>query len=423
MGEKRALSIVAISASLALALTACGGGGGESGGDGETLKVWIMEGTNPDADAYFKEVGAAFKKKTGTEVDVQIVPWADAHQKFQTAIAGNTMPDVAEVGTTWTPEFAEAGALADLTERAGDTGAYVEGLAEAGTIDGKLYGIPWYAGVRSVLYRTDLFEKHDIEVPKDWKELRAAAKKLAEEEKDMTAFPVAGDASYFLLPFVWGAGGELATESDGKFKGALDSPEAREGISYFTDLALKDKVSTTGATTWMENDVQDNFIDGKVAMTISGSWTPKAITEAEPELKEKIAAFPIPGQDGGLAPSFLGGSHLAAFNGDNEDRSWEYIEMVTNDKYAKRWSDETTYFPGKEAQLEPYVESDDQLVQPFAQQMAEAGKGLPVTADFGKIEGKRMIQTMMQSILKGDASVEEATTKTTKDMDEVFGGS
>lgn len=422
MGKKRALSFVAAGASLALAMTACGGGDGSAGGEGETLKVWIMEGTNPNADAYFDEVGKAFEKKTGAKVDVEIVPWADAHQKFQTAIAGNTMPDVAEVGTTWTPEFADAGALADLTEKAGDTGDYVEGLAEAGTIDGKLYGIPWYAGVRSVLYRTDVFEELKIEEPKNWAELRDAAKKIS-EEKDMIGFPVAGDASYFLLPFVWGAGGELAVEKDGKWTATLDGPEAQEGVSFFTDLALKDKVSSTGATTWMENDVQDNFIDGKIGMTISGSWTPKAIIEAEPEMEGKIAAFPIPGKDGGLSPSFLGGSHLAAFNGEQEDLSWQYIEMVTNDKFAKRWSEETTYFPGKQSQLQPYVESDDKLVQPFAQQMSEAGKGLPVTADFGKIEGKRMIQSMMQSILKGDASVEEATAKTTKDMNEAFGGS
>ena len=35
----------------------------------------------------------------------------------------------------------------------------VPGLVEAGTVDGKLYGMPWYAGIRSVVYRTDVFEK------------------------------------------------------------------------------------------------------------------------------------------------------------------------------------------------------------------------------------------------------------------------
>ena len=75
------------------------------------------KGTNPDSTAFFDEVGTAFKEKTGADLDVQMVPWASAKEKFATAIAGGTTPDVAEVGNTWTAEFAEAGALVDLTSR------------------------------------------------------------------------------------------------------------------------------------------------------------------------------------------------------------------------------------------------------------------------------------------------------------------
>ena len=45
-------------------------------------------------------------------------------------------------------------------------------------------------------------------------------------------------------------------------------------------------------------------------MMIAGSWTPAALVEADPDLEGKIGAFPIPGKDGGMSPSFLGGSHL-----------------------------------------------------------------------------------------------------------------
>ena len=94
------------------------------------------------------------------------MPWASAHDKFVTSIAGNTTPDVAEVGTTWTPEFGEAGALMDLTdmvEGSDASGDLVEGLVTAGTVDDALYGMPWYAGVRSVVYRTDVFEEVGVD--------------------------------------------------------------------------------------------------------------------------------------------------------------------------------------------------------------------------------------------------------------------
>jgi N,N'-diacetylchitobiose transport system substrate-binding protein len=419
MTRIRALPAASAAAALALIATACGTGGG---GEGQTLDVWIMEGTNPDATAYFEEIGRQFREETGVEVNVEFVPWADAHDKFTTAIAGNTMPDVAEVGTTWTLEFAEAGALLDVSDRVNDTGGYVEGLAEAGQVDGSLYGVPWYAGVRSVIYRTDVFEELDLEEPTTWAELRETAITISEERDDLTAFPVAGDAMYQMLPFVWGSGADVAEQgSDGTWTSGIDSAEAREGLSFYTGLALEDGVSSTGASTWLETDLQDNFISGDVAMMIAGSWTPAAILEADPELEGRIGAFPIPGPDGGYSPSFLGGSHLSVFNAtEDPDLAWSYVELLTNDENARRWSEETTYFPGKTEQLEPYTTSDDPLVRPFAEQMAEAGRGLPASANFGKVQGDAVLQAMLQDILNEKASVEEATSRAAEEIEQTL---
>ncbi|MFC4561207.1 sugar ABC transporter substrate-binding protein [Nocardiopsis mangrovi] len=418
MARKHVLPVAALVATLTLVATSCGSGAGE----GDALEVWIMEGTNPDATAYFDDIGAQFTQETGVDVNVEFVPWADAHERFVTAMAGGTAPDVAEVGTTWTPEFADAGGLIDITERVGDTDAYAAGLAEAGTVDGALYGLPWYAGVRSVLYRTDVFEELDLEEPTTWEELRDTAVAVSEERDDLIAFPVAGDAEYSVLPFVWGAGGEIAEQgADGTWTSGLDSAEAREGISFYTDLALEDGVSSTGATTWKETNIQEEFIAGNVAMTIAGSWTPKAILEAAPDLEGDIAAFPIPGPDGGYSPSFLGGSHLAVFSGTpDEDLAWSFLETLTSTENAARWSEETTYFPGLQEQIEPYTESDDPLVRPFAVQMSDAGKGVPASQNYGRVQGEMVVQTMVQAILNERASVDDATATATEDIESIL---
>ncbi|MFD0774415.1 sugar ABC transporter substrate-binding protein [Streptomonospora algeriensis] len=414
----RRLRAAAAASALALLASACGGGGD---GEGQTLDVWIMEGTHPDATAYFEGIGERFREKTGAEANVEFVPWADAHDKFTTAIAGNTMPDVAEVGTTWTPEFAGAGALTDLSDRVGPTGAYVPGLTEAGTLDGGLYGVPWYAGVRAVIYRTDVFAALGLEEPTTWEELRETAVTVSEERDGMTALPVPGAAVYQALPFIWGNGADIASSSGGRWNSGLDSSAARAGLSFYTGLALEDGVSSTGAGTWKETDLQDNFISGDVAMMIGGSWTPAAILEAAPDLEGKIGAFPIPGPDGGYSPSFLGGSHLSVFSAaDNPDLAWSYIETVTNDDNARRWSKATTYFPGKQKQLEPYTASDDPLVQPFAEQMSEAGRGLPATENFGKVQGDMVLEAMLQDILNEEATVEEATARAADEVESIL---
>lgn len=405
----------------ALALTAAGCGGGGGGDDAaDGLQVWIMEGTNPDATDYFEAVGERYEEETGTPVDVEFVPWADAHDRFTKGMAGGTLPDVAELGTTFTPEFAQLGALVDLSGQAGDTSVYNEALVEAGTFDGGLYGMPWYAGVRSVIYRTDVFEEHGLEVPENWDELRETAVTISEEEDDMVAFPVPGDAAYSVMPFIWGAGGDIAQESGGTWEGGLASAESREGLSFYTDLALEDGVSSTGAATWKETDVQDNFVDGNVAMAISGSWTPRAIEEADPELAENLGAFPIPGPEGGYSPSFLGGSHLGVFEGADTEAAWAYIELLTGDEFARRWTEESTYFPGKQAQIEALADSDDPLVRPFAVQILEASRVAPVSPKWGEVEGAQVIPGMTQSVLNGDATVEEATETANTEIEDTL---
>ena len=149
-------------------LAACGNSGGSSSNptdkaanDGKTITLWIMEGTNAKTDEYVKALQEEFTKHTGATLKVEVQPWDGAHDKFVTAMAGGTGPDVAEIGTTWTPEFADAGGLDDLTEdvkKAGIDSDLVDALKEAGTLDGKLYGMPWYAGIRSILANKEILE-------------------------------------------------------------------------------------------------------------------------------------------------------------------------------------------------------------------------------------------------------------------------
>ncbi|UGY90823.1 sugar ABC transporter substrate-binding protein [Streptomyces gobiensis] len=420
--KKPVITVAVILSASSLVLAACGSGGG---GKGESLTVWIMEGTNPDSKPFFADVSKVFQDRTGAELKVQYVPWPDAHDKFTKAIAGGTTPDVAEVGSTWTAEFAEAGALAELTDKvraAGLDDDLVGALRAAGTLDGKLYGMPWYGGVRALLYRKDIFDKYQLKAPTTWDRLRDVALELKRKEPGMIPFPVIGDSEYILDAFIWGAGGELATETGGAWKGAVHTPRAVTGVRFYTGLATKDGTSTKAATTWNEADLVDNIKRGKVAMAVSGSWTPAAIVEDKPDLQGKLAAAPIPGPNGGISPSFLGGSHLSVFNeSKNQELAWEFIRLMATSGYAEQWAEQSGYFAGRSSLVEKARGAGDPLVAPFAQQMAEAGKTVPVTPKYGEIQGKKTLAQMLQAILSGKQSVKQATEAAAKDMDKTFG--
>lgn len=416
----RRTAAVATTALVALGATACSGsGGGDDGGGADSLDVWIMQGTNPDGEAFFDEVGEAFKEQTGADLNVEYVEWADAHDRFVTAIAGGTTPDVAETGTTWTSEFADAGALAPLDEYVSEAGLdddLVEGLVEAGTYEDELYGMPWYAGVRSLVYNTEVFEKAGVEPPTTWAEIEEAAKTIKESDAAKIPVAVAGDAEFTVYPWVWGAGGEVATQDGDTWTSGLDSPEAQEGISFWTGLA-EQGYSSAGATTWRETDVLDAFAKGDVGMALMGSWTPGAIVEANADMEGKFAAVPIPGKDGGMSPSVLGGSHLSMFStAEDQDLAFEFIELMTTGDFATAWGEQSGYFPGQASLLDETMASTDPLVAPFAKQFVEAGASPPVSPNYGDVQAKLTTSTMMQSILSGTEDVATASTKAADEM-------
>jgi N,N'-diacetylchitobiose transport system substrate-binding protein len=418
----------AIGAVLVAATTAACGGSGDDASEGDgTLNVWIMQGTNPDADDFFDEVSTAFEEETGATLDVEFVEWADAHDRFVTSIAGGTTPDVAETGTTWTPEFADAGALAPLDEQvegAGVTDDLVEGLVEAGTYDGQLYGMPWYAGVRSLVYNTEMFEQAGVEPPTTWAELEDAAAALKEEFPDKIAVAVPGDAEFTVYPWVWGAGGEVATLEGDTWTSQLDSPESQEGIEFWTGLATEGGYSSAGATTWRETDVLDSFAAGDVGMAVMGSWTPGAIVDANPDMDGKFAAVPIPGKDGGMSPSVLGGSHLSMFEtAEDKDLAFAFIEMMTTGEFAQKWGEQSGYFPGQVSLLDETLESTDPLVAPFAEQFVDGGASVPAAPTYGAVQAKATTSTMMQSILAGDADVATASAAAAEEMTNILNGS
>ncbi|PFG43842.1 carbohydrate ABC transporter substrate-binding protein (CUT1 family) [Isoptericola jiangsuensis] len=428
--DSRRAAAAAVAATVALATAGCSGSddsgtSGATGAEGQTLDVWIMQGTNPSADDFFDEVGTAFTEQTGAELNVEFVEWGDAHDRFVTSIAGGTTPDVAETGTTWTPEFADAGALAplgDYVAEAGLDGDLVQGLVDAGTYDGDLYGMPWYAGVRALVYNTEIFEEAGVEPPTTWAELEEAAKAIKAAMPDKIAVAVPGDAEFTVYPWIWGAGGEVASLDGDTWTSQLDSPAAQEGLEFWTGLA-EEGLSSAGATTWRETDVLDAFAAGDVGMAVMGSWTPGAILEANADMDGKFAAVPIPGKDGGISPSVLGGSHLSMFEtAENKDLAFAFVEMMTTGEFATKWGEQAGYFPGQTSLLEETLQSTDPLVAPFAQQFVDGGASVPVSPNFGAVQARATTSTMMQSILSGKEDVATASTKAAEEMTGLLNG-
>jgi len=279
------------------------------------LRVWIMEPGSPDLRTFLTSATGDFQAAhPGDRVQVQFVPWASAHDQFVTAIGGGQVPDVAEMGSTWTPEFGDIGALApaDLS------GGYVQSLVDGATVEGKVYGVPWYAGARALIYRTDVLTSLGLAAPTTWDQLLTVGRAIR-DRTHMAAFGVAGNAEHYVLPMVWQNGGEIAYRKGGVWRSGMTSPQAVAAVQFYADLYRTEHFAPAGALSWNARDVRKAFEAGDLAMMIGGAWDLRALLAAHPELAGKVGTALLPAGPGGDRDPFAGGSHLVVFSGTKKE--------------------------------------------------------------------------------------------------------
>jgi N,N'-diacetylchitobiose transport system substrate-binding protein len=206
-------------------------------GEGGELRLWLNGGDTPDDFVKFA-IGEFNKAHPDVKVTFERQQWTGIAEKLTTSLASSDSPDVIELGNTQAQAFEAAGALKDLTADKAALGGddLLQSLVEAGTYDGKFYGVPYYAGARVILYRKDLFAKSGLSVPTTIDEMMAAATKLKADNASTANFSgmyLPGKNWFAALPFIWVNGGDIAVQDGSAWKGALASDKSVQGLTEF----------------------------------------------------------------------------------------------------------------------------------------------------------------------------------------------
>ncbi|KAA2262406.1 sugar ABC transporter substrate-binding protein [Solihabitans fulvus] len=399
---------------VALAVAGCGSksDSGSGSGGNKTLTVWLMTGSAPTTltDALNKEFADAHP---GVKVDYQVQQWDGIQQKLTTALASKTPPDVIELGNTQTAQFADQGTLTDLSGSVKDLNGdqWLAGLKESGAWKGKQYGFPFYAANRTVIYRKDLFQAAGIAQPPtsnaEWLDDIAKLKAANASDPEFQSLYLPGQSWYSLLSFIWDNGGDVATKSGDAFKAALDTPGAKAGVNFYKQLVDASGTKAPKDTDEAKPQQSDVFGKGKVAMMLALPWEAAGAIKADPTLKDKVSAFPIPSKDAGkTAPVFLGGSNLSIpATSQNADLAKDYLKLLSSAKYQGQLA-KGGAVPGTSTDVSG-MDSD-----PIASAMgkaSKAGKVTPITPKWGPIEaGQNPLKNMLTAVLTGAKSVDDA---------------
>lgn len=217
-----------------------------------------------------------FKKKN-PDIDLQWVTLEEnvLRQKVTTDIATKGgQYDVLTIGNYEVPIWAKQGWLLPLDDLANyDADDLLPAIRASVSYDKKLYAAPFYGESAMIMYRTDLFKKAGLEMPKDptWKFIADAARKITDKSSGTYGICLRGKAG-------WGENMAFLTALDNSFGGRwfdekwhpqFDQPEWKDALNFYVKL-MKD-AGPPGASSNGFNENLALFQTGKCGMWIDAT--------------------------------------------------------------------------------------------------------------------------------------------------------
>ncbi|MGW4467102.1 extracellular solute-binding protein [Micromonospora sp. NPDC004704] len=391
-----------------------------------TLRVWLFDEANRAAkEAVVKEAVTEFTAAhPGVTVDVSYLATDTRAEKYKGALNDPaSAPDVTEVGNTDLAGFVASNGMADVSA---DLKTWPEAtdlpadLVSTVTVGDKAYGVPWWIGVRALYYRTDVFTELGLTPPTSYAELVTTAKKIRAERKDMLGIAVGGLYVFGALPFVWDAGGDIATGSAGGYTATIDSAASKAGITAYTSLFGDDICPAQQCVDLTGGGTVEAFAAGRAGMGILGNFNRSAVEAGA--VKGKYAVVPLPGaKPGSIAPAFAGGSSLGVFRSTgHRSLAVEFMQLLAGRKYTLKLYDAMGFVPAMKSARTEVITKDPQL-KPFIDTMEAGTRFVPVDKAWTTIDAEKILPTLLQKVITKQATVDAAAAEANTRITTAFG--
>jgi N,N'-diacetylchitobiose transport system substrate-binding protein len=418
---------LALSAATATGTTALTGPGSAQA---TTLTVWLQEDARDNWPGVVNAANQAFERShPDVNVKVEYQTWNQHLTKFDATIAGNNVPDVIEMGNTEMTKYMDARAFFDITSQKGsipNSRTWLKGLADSATYNNRVYGVPYYAGARAVIYRKDLYRAAGIrKVPTSLAEYQAVNAKLMKKygsDRRFSALYFPGQYWLAAMSFVYDHGGAIARFRNGRWVGTLDSPQALTALRKVKAIARQhSRASKTGDEANPFQAVV--FGQGKVGSIIANGWEWGLALETKKygsKLKEsQLGAYPMPSRvKGKFMPTFLGGSDLAIpVQSNSKTLALDWIKAFTSSSSMTQLATEGKVIPNTTSLVR--LHNSNPALAPFAR-ASQSSWFVPTAKNWVNVENSRVIRTMLVRIISGRYSVQSEAKKASQQITSIL---
>ncbi|MUL37718.1 ABC transporter substrate-binding protein [Gloeocapsopsis dulcis] len=313
--------------------------------------------TAPDAQPWQQGIVRDFEAKN-PDIRINIIEGPNATNLLEDLytsafILGDSPYDLINMDVIWTPKFAAAGWLVDLTDRMSpeELAAFSSADIEGSRYEGRLYRIPMRSDVGMLYYRTDLLEQAGLEPPETFADLIQVSQTL--QQKDLVNWGYVWQGRQYeglvamFIEVLEGFGGFWVNPEN--LEVGLDRPETVQAIAFLKDT-IRQGISPPGVTTYQEEETRRFFQSGQVAFLRNWPYVwPLAQEEGSP-LQGRIAIKPMVGSAGRTGGASLGGWGLGISTSTRHpEEAWRAIQYFTSEEAQKNFVLNAGFVPSRRA--------------------------------------------------------------------------
>ena len=378
-------------------------------------------------------------RKRHPDLDIQLnyttFPYNMTRAALLESLSNKTAIDLISVDQIWLGELAEKGFLADLTNRTQEWGKladFYEANLDGTIFNDRIYGIWAWTDVRGIWYWKDILNKSDVSPNslRTWDGYLAAAKKInstiqAEKEKGthtlVQPIHLNGDvnAPDVWYPYLWMLGGSIVENRPGHptkdsywfpSYNSTNGVKALEFLKKQTDIGLKP-----------QSRIDDQFVDRKFAVILSGSWMPSNFrngTNVE-QIVGFLPVFPVPDASVQTTTMMGGWQFSIPSTSTQKDLAWELITTMLEPEIFAPWLQQYGYLPTQSSIGEgPYSTQLRQSI-PYYQEMIsmiEVGGSRPSIPEYSEIAThiKQAMDEVFSGAKEPKQALDDAAAKSAK---------
>ena len=348
------------------------------------------------------------------DVTVNVTPFAEYWTKLQTQASSDTLPDLFWMNGPNIGLYASNGMLEPITGAidAGDVDPanYPEALVDLYTIDDVTYGVPKDFDTIGIWVNTALVEQAGVELPEDgwtWDEFQQTAVEISDALADEGVYGAAGgmDGQTTYYNTIFQAGGTVVEDGTSGYA----SPEAQEGLQFWTDLIASggspsiEQLTDTTADQW--------FTSGKLAMYWGGSWFRSALVDSD--IAEDVTVLPLPsGQE--QATVIHGVANVVSATSQEKEAAQALQVFLAGQEAQQQQGDAGAVVPAFEGTQSSFTESmPDADLQVFLDAV-EYSRPLPVSLN--SAEWNALETELLPQAFSGERPVADVATELADQM-------